>query len=399
MRIFLVALIAAAVAFAAWQRRTLVALRVEEARIVSEFSHTEIHTVTRGQHYDNAPQNAPAPAVTDAEMASFTAVVLAVKDEFETDRWYKLSDENGMSHPVLSETLCRLTTAQLRSVVDAWAGNEVIEGDRETGIHRFMLLAGKVNPSAAIPLMYEWLKERGKKRLFGAPGQAFQNWFRQDADGLLNWAREAGMPEGFDGLCATWADAVVAAREPSVENVRRLGAHQFGWDNWARNEVVLKLPTPDARLTFFQNLHAATGGVCDDVGNYVWQLAQRIPFAQLTHLADNTPAFKPSKPEREEALGGDKEQLGSLRLEVAATSRDATAAQRWEWLTQSEEDRPSGKLLGRLVKAWCKNDYPDTAAWVRALPPGPERDTATKEVIAFLKYNGATNLVPEWQSP
>ena len=61
------------------------------------------------------------------------------------------------------------------------------------------------------------------------------------------------------------------------------------------------------------------------------------------------------------------------------------------------EDRPSGKFLGRLVTAWGKNDYPDTAAWVRRLPPGPERDVVTKEMIAFLKHNGGAKLVPEWE--
>ena len=32
------------------------------------------------------------------------------------------------------------------------------------------------------------------------------------------------------------------------------------------------------------------------------------------------------------------------------------------------------------------------------LPSGEEREAATKEVIAFLKYNGRSDLVPEWQA-
>ena len=397
MKLFLIAVISAAVAFAAWQRSILIELHRTEARLHSESVGTETISPAPAPQEESDVQNSQTSPVSDAEAIAFTAAVLAVKAEFETNLWSKLSDENQLSHPILCETLRRLTSGQLRAILDAWLGGEPYAGDRATGINRFMLLAGKVNPSAAVPLMYELLKERGEEKMPGSLPMAFQQWFRQDADGLLKWAQQAGMPDGFGGLCAIWADAVLAAREPSVENVRKLASHKHGWDGFSRNEVVLKLPTQQARLTFFQSLHEATGGVSDDIGIYVWQLADRVPFTQLAHLADETPAFKPSKPEGETFDGMGVTPLGSLRLEIADRSRDGTAAQRWEWLTQREEDRPSGKHLGWLVKKWCKNDYADTAAWVRALPPGPERDTATKEVIAFLKYNGGGKLVSEWE--
>ena len=402
MRYFLVAVLFAAVALAAWQRRTLVALRAEEGRIVAEQRGTLYQIETVASQVEEGRRHVSAPTITDAEMADFTVAVFAVQSEFETNQWLKVSDENGLSHPVLCETLRRLTTAQLRAVIEAWPGEETPGGDRATGIHRFMLLAGKVNPAAAVPLMYELLSERGYERTYydvpGAPAGAFQCWFRKDPDGLLKWAQQARMPEGFGGMCATWADAVLAVGEPSVENVRELASHPSRWDNQSGSEVVLKLPTSAARLRFFQSLHTVTGGVCDDLGAFVWPLAQRLPFSQLAYLADQTPAFKPSEPERQTALDPTPQQLGSLRLEVAARSRDGTAAQRWDWLTQREEDRPSGKLLGRLVKEWCTNDYTDTATWVRSLPPGTARDNATKEVIAFLKWNGASNLVPDWET-
>ena len=177
------------------------------------------------------------------------------------------------------------------------------------------------------------------------------------------------MPDGFDGACAIWADAATALREPSVENVRKFASHKEYEAGFAANEVVQKLPAQEARLTFFQSLPAATGGVHDSLGVYVWTLAKRVPFGQLAFLADNAPAFRPSKPDGESFDGLEDEARGSLRTEVAIDSRDSTATRRWKWLTQREEDRPTGKLLGRLVANWCKNDYADTAAWVRSATP------------------------------
>ena len=394
MKILLVALIATAVAFAAWQRRTLVELRGETARVSSELKNADARLDFPPK---NEPQSEPpdAPGVTDAELAGLTSSYFAVKDGFRADLGIQVVGGADPSHPEVCETLSRLTRTQLRAVIDAWPATPPPGKDRTAGIESFLRLAGRVNPAATVPLLYELLKEPKVIRVPDWSAEAaFQSWLRHDPEGLLQWAQQAGMPDGYPGQCATWADAALVVREPSVENVRKLLDHKSILASPFR-EVALKLPTPDSRLTFLQNLHAATGGISDDLGNIVTVLAERTPFPQLAHLADAAPAFKPSKPEHEGVFGPD--QLGSLRLEVADHSRDGTAAQRWEWLVQREEDRPSGKLLGRLVKAWCKNDYPDTAAWVRALPPGPERDTATREVIAFLKYNGGGKLVREWE--
>lgn len=400
MRILLTALVVAAVAFAAWQRRTLVELRGETARVSSELKNADVRLVPSPK---NEPQSeAPdAPGVTDAELAELTSSYFAVKDGFRADLGIQVVGGADPSHPEVCETLSRLTRTQLRAVIDAWPPEPPPVENRPAGIETFLRLAGRVNPAATVPLLYELLKEpKGMRVPDWSAEAAFQSWLRHDPEGLLQWAQQAGMPEGYRGQCATWADAALVVRDPSVENVRKLLDHKSILESPFR-EVALKLPTPESRLTFLQNLHAATGGIYDDLGYIVTVLAERTPFPQLAHLADAAPAFKASK-EQGRDIGGftgrPRDQLGSLRLEVAAHSRDGTAAQRWEWLTQRAEDRPSGKLVGRLVDAWCKNDYPDTAAWVRALPPGPEREAVTKEVIAFLKYNGGDKLVREWES-
>jgi hypothetical protein len=331
-------------------------------------------------------------------LVRFSTSLFAIKDEFETDRFLQLKAERGLSHVLLCDTIERLSTAQLRSVVEAWPTDEKSEGKRKLGIHRFVILAGDINPSATIPLMYDLRDEWGETNVPGSARETFQYWFRHDSEGLLKWAMQAGMPEGFEDGCAIWADAALVARAPSVENVRKLISHKTNWA-WAQIEAVSKLATSEARLTFFQNLHIATGGVYNDLGPLVRKLSERIPFAQLAYLADTAPTFQTSQPQRSGGLntGGPEDQLGSLRLEVAAHSRDGTAAQRWNWLTQRSEDHPSDKLFGRLVDAWCKSDYAETAAWIRSLPPGYDRDMATKAVIAFLEYNGAPQFVLEWK--
>jgi hypothetical protein len=118
---------------------------------------------------------------------------------------------------------------------------------------------------------------------------------------------------------------------------------------------------------------------------------------QLAYLSDNTPAFKPSQIERSAVLGLGTEVLGSFRYEVAVRSRDGTAQQRWEWLTQREEDRPGEKALGRLAQAWFANDYQDAANWIRSLPAGADREHAIKEVIQFLERNGERSRIAEWK--
>ncbi len=389
-------LVATTIALATWQHRTLTGLRQTEARLNSGRGSTEAGSPAPGPADGSETPPAPPPQVTDQELPAFIAEALTVKSEFESDRWFKISDKGDFSHPALCETLRRLSSAQLRAVLEAWQGGEAFAGDMATGLHRFMLLAGKVNPSATVPLMYELRAQRGEKAVPGAPSEAWRQWFRQDPDGLLQWARSAGLPEGFGDSCGLWTDAVLTARDPSEEHVRQLLAHGSDGDNWTHNEVVLKLPTQQARLTFFRSLHDATGGVTDDLVTYVWQLAQRLPFAQLAQIADETPTIKPAQPEEFAGRVGD-DPLGSLRWEIAIHSRDSTAEQRWAWLTQHEEDRPSGKTLQWLAKKWSEDDYASTAAWVRSLPPGPERDTATQGLITSLKWNGAPERAREWE--
>lgn len=398
MKPFLLFITSAVVALGAWQRHTLVDLRGETARLTAELK--DLDTRSDPPSKDEPESTQPdAPIVTDAELAEFASSVAAVKDGFGTDLGIRTVGGGGPSHPEICDPLSRLTSAQIRAVIDAWPASP--GEDRALKIQNFLRIAGRVNPAATVPLLYELLKDPNGIHVADWSAEAtFLTWLRHDPEGLLTWAQQAGMPEGFGGQCATWAHAALVVRDPSVENVRKLLGDKTVLRSPFR-EVALKLQTPEARLTFFQNLHVATGGIYDELGKIVTVLAERTPFPQLAYLADTAPAFKSSKEQGSDLAGftgRPRDQLGSLRLEVAAHSRDGSAAQRWEWLTRRPEDHPSDKLFGRLVDAWCKNDYADTAAWIRSLPPGSDRDMATKKVIAFLEYNGGGKRVSEWKT-
>jgi hypothetical protein len=336
--------------------------------------------------------------VTGTELAEFASSVYATKDGYVTDLGIRISGEDHPSHPEICEPLSRLTSAQIRAVIDAWPAQPSPGEERGSRIQNFLRLAGRVNPAATVPLIYELLTEpKGIRMPDWAVEEPFRHWLRHDPEGLLQWAQQAGMPEGYKGQCAMWADAALVVRDSSVENLRRLLGHQAIYFP-PSSEVILKFQTPEARLKFFQNLHAATDGVYDDLREFVRPLAARIPFAQLAYMADATPHFKRSGREHK-GLYGQPEERGSLRFEVALDSRDGTAAQRWEWLTQRPEDHPSDNAFQQLVDAWCKNDYGDTASWIRSLPPGSDRDTGKKKVIAYLETHGGGDFLSEWKSP
>ena len=136
-------------------------------------------------------------------------------------------------------------------------------------------------------------------------------------------------------------------------------------------------------MMFLQNLHAATGGTSDDLLAFITPLMKRTPFPQMAELADAAPTISASG----KIVDSDDPPLqapfGSLRFELARASRDGTAAERWHWLVQRNEDRAAGTSLEKLVTSWCLNDYFDTAAWVRTLPAGAERDSAAKGIMGF----------------
>ena len=395
MKPAIIAIVVVTIAIAYWQRTTLEELRILEAGASAVSNPSDDGTPV----VEPLPSVSEHPSVTnpvsDSELAEFTQTLLAVKSEFETDRWFKMSTPGTqLSHPVLCETLRRLNRKQIRAVLDAWRA-EPPTNERSAGLHRFMGLADRVNPAEALPLLYEPHKDGERTKMLWHVSTAFEHWFRMDPSGLLKWAKDAGMPTDFDNQCEIWTDAVVALQNPTAESVGRFVAHKTYHAENAARAIAVKLDTQEARTAFFQSLHGATDGVFDKFAVYMWPLVSRVPFEQLAIVADGVPDFRSSV--EEEINGAQRIALGSFRFEIAAKSRDSTAARRWEWLTKREIDSPSDIQLGRLVNEWCETDYPDTASWIRSLPPGALRDAAGKKVVAFLKYNGREDLIADWE--
>jgi hypothetical protein len=374
-----------------WESARLHALREEVARLTVA-AQEERQSAGSGDLSKVDRVELKVVSVSEAELADLKQIVQNAGEDFMNSNWFQFHDGEGIAYPKACDKLARLSTEQLRDILDSWPTDGRSQKERSTDIHRFMLSAGKVNPSATVPLMYELSEKLGDK-VPGSIQQAFQHWFRKNPEELLKWAEQKGKPAGFQNECAVWVDAARALKDPSVENVRALASHKMGWKFAAFRELTAKLLTQDERLTFFTNLHAATEGKSDDLVNCLRGFIHRIPFSQAADISDKVPQFKPANAVARSRI--DRE-LGSLRYEVALNSRDSTAKERWDWLTRLDGDRPSSKALSELVKAWCKNDYLDTAKWVRTLPPGTERQTIIASVIRFLQDSGANELVSEW---
>jgi hypothetical protein len=155
-------------------------------------------------------------------------------------------------------------------------------------------------------------------------------------------------------------NAVAVIDAPSAGNVAAFLA-QHGTNNREqfqrtldRAALVREIRTPEQRIAFFRSFAEATGGVSEDVAEFIAPLAGRVSFAHLAHLADSVPEIVPP--------ADSKQSAGNLRQEIARLSRDATANERWSWLSKRAEDRPTGKVLDRLVAEWCHADYRETAA-------------------------------------
>jgi hypothetical protein len=332
--------------------------------------------------------------VTPSELKELAMIVHFAGEDFMKSNWFQFHDGEGITYPPACDTLARLNTDQLREILDSWPTEGRSDKDRQTDIHRFMLSVGKVNPAATLPLMYE-LSQDSASRVSGSISQTFQFWFRKDPQALLDWIEQQGIPPDFGGEGAIWADAARALTDLSVERLRALTSHEVNWSSsWAYRELAAKLEQ-EQRLTFFTNLHAATDGKSDHLATFLAGFIYRVPFAQVANLADKVPPFKPVNEVKRSNIDPDP---GSLRYEVALSARDSTAAERWAWLTKVEADRPSGRAHSELVKRWCKNDYLDTAKWVRDLSPGEERQEAIASVISFLQASGAKQLANDWKT-
>lgn len=382
MKAAIITLVFAGVAIGFWQRTEIESLHAAEALSLGERQQATVEGETSAAAQAEGDSVEPADAlVSDEEVTAFSTDLISVRAEFATDRWYKNRHETWTENPKVCETLRRLTSQQLRAIIASWESSEPSDPQQKNGIHRFMNLAGMMNPRAALEVMYQLKDERGEKGVLGWIDVPLKSWFRKDPSALLAWLKEKGFPEGFNRSAQVWADAATVLNEPTTENVAKLVPVITGY---AAIELARKLPTQESRTAFFRNLHAANGGKSDDVRTFVRAMADKVPFSQVAQIADAVPPFRPSVPEKKDCY--DKMQpLGSLRFEVALGSRDGTPEQRWNWLVRQPDDRPTGKVLNYLLSQWCERDYSDVAIWARGLPPGEERDEIRKAIHTFVK--------------
>lgn len=404
MKAVIYSLVIASLGFAAWQRKQIVDLQKAEQQLSSP-------AAALSPAPERAPEKLIAPApdqsfgqgLSEDDFARFTSQVMGRKRDFEEDRFNKfarVSSGNWAAFPDLSEALSRLSPDQLLSVLKQWSGGKPVERSASDGPGNFLMLVERVNPSALVKLIYRLQEEKDPLLSKPYPQMALRYWFRQDSNELLQWARAAGTPGGFDNVCAIWADAAEIIREPSLENVRRFLAHGSSYEAMdATAALAGQLPSDESRLQYFQNLHTVTKGKVAKTDRYLGDLPRTTSFGKLAHLVDSLPPLEPTDPGKESRTFFYGEPLGSLRYELAAESRDGTAEQRWQWLLQRPSDAPSEKLLIRLVREWRDYDFADTAAWAKSLPPGPNREIVHREIARFLKAHGKENLAAEWKAP
>lgn len=399
IRITLTLVMVAAIAWGVRQRQLIHRLRESEERLTAAASFTANWPSSSPATQSNAPEP-QGSVVQEAEFLKFTRQVVELKGVFGSEDYHDIRSDLSGAFPELCKTMENLTPEQLDAAVEAWLASDLSTQVKLNGLMRFTSLACTVNPASAVRMIYQRLakfRADGTTIVPAPPGEGLQQWFRQDPDALLAWiSANEPLPED-QGQSRLWADAALVSKDPSVENMRRFLGHNFDWLNRAALDVTRHLQGPADRLRFFQSLFTVTNGVHDNLHRYVITLAPRVPFTQLAYIGDQVSTMKPSMPQPMKDAVGFTVYLGSLRWEIAVRSRDGSAAQRWQWLVERPEDRPTGYGLGALVKAWCGNDYTDTANWLRSLPPGPERDEIYKHASEYLASRGVSRLAAEWK--
>lgn len=381
MKPVIILMVVAAVAIGYWQRTEIESLHSVETLSNAESQPTETREQAPGTPQSENPTLEPEQAPLSTErVAMFTADLLAVRAHFATDHWFKKRYATWTENPNVCETLSKLTSQQLRAIIASWESSAPNDPRQKNGIDHFVNLAGMMNPQATLEVMCQLKDERGEKGGYGLIDVPFKTWFRKDPQALLTWLqKQKGQSIRKNGQI--WADAATALNDPSPENVAKLAPSISGN---AAMELAGKLPTQESRIAFFQSLHAANGGKSDDVRTFVRVMAGKVSFSQFAQIADTVPPFQASVPEQKNGYWK-MQPLGSLRFEVALGSRDGTPEQRWNWLVQRPEDRPTGKVLSYIVSQWCDRDYSDVAIWARGLPPGEERDEIRKAIQTFVK--------------
>jgi|GEM_PF-5482538 len=402
MKTTLITIVVVSAGIIAWQRHRLGELRETDRTLMQKPSAVQVDGVEAAR--DAAPTQEDermATGLSETELVQFTDEVLAHRGDFEEKRFLKLANVSAgdwIAVPGLCESLRRLNSAQLRSVLEAWSGGKTIMGGFGSASGSFVMMVERVNPAALAQLYFDDRQEGRVPLVNRDPGFALQLWLQADPAGLWQWAQAAGPAVSGDEKCAVWAAAANVLHDPSAETMRRLCTFQSYTAESAIGLVAKLLPSDEARVRLLQTLHAATGGNVKDMGRYIYRLTERTPFAKLAAMADAVPSFGTPPFQRTSPHSAD-EPTGNLRYEVALGSRDLTAADRWRWLIQRPGDRPTGALFTHLVKEWCDHDFPDTSQWVKALPPGSEHDAAVQAVVDFLKWNRADDLVAEWEPP
>jgi hypothetical protein len=400
MKTVLLSTVVCAVSIIVWQQSRIHALHRMEESLTRGTAAAQTHEGGKSREPETAPSPVSmAAGLPEEEFAKLTTDLQTHRQDFEPKRFAKLANVSGGSWiavPHLCEPISRLNSRQLRSVLESWNHRAPTAAAMNEGRSNFEMMLRQVNPAALTQLYFE-LKLENKDWLKISPEFAMEHWFQQDPHGLGQWARSTGSIVTEDKNCALWVDAAEVLRSPSLENIRSFLVYQDWKVAGAVGHLVMHLPSDEARIQFFQSLHTATGGDVKQLGSYIYKIAQASSFSQLARLGDSVPPFV-TPPYQKPPPHSPEAASGNLRYEIAHHSRDATATERWQWLLQRPADRPTGGHLSFLVKEWCDDDYSDTARWVKSLPPGSERETASKAVIEFLKWNKAYDLAAKWET-
>jgi hypothetical protein len=404
MRTAILTIIGLFVVVFGWQRTTITELRATERRASAPRVEQPAIATSNLEH-----STAENSGMSDSEFAAaietlreLKSVVAAQKGKLK--RGPVLENERGPLINKLPGILVRLSPEQLKSGLDVLTVGRAVTGEMiesEKALDLFIMFSEAFNPEGLIKVFQAqpWEKKDNAERHFAT---AFRAWLRKDAEGMLAWVRGTKVDPSLAEVSAVWTEAAETMLEPSPENVRKLLARPNGENDWmkpntaARGEAVRGLRSQDARIQFFRSVHEVTGGTSAILKEFIAPLAEQLPFSQLAYIADSAPTIRP--PEQKVEKGWEwKRQPGSLRFEAASASRDGTPLERWNWLTSRAEDVPSGYLLRDLVVAWCGNNHAETAAWVSTLPPGEQRDAATKAMAYFYGQNERPDLEALWK--
>jgi hypothetical protein len=366
-----------------WQRQTITALRRGEALDSGRAARAQTVGALALPQGAKLGHREDGPGLPERQFSEFLGRV----NDYRKLQGAKRSDDAWAMWPSLYEPLSRLSAAQVSELIDGWSDGQPITDTflkANDSFLWFVFQAASVNPRATLEalLQHPW-PATDEQRISHF---ALHIWFQDDPAGLERWLQANSNSEIFGGKALLWADAAKVVGDPSEENVRQFLTHEGDKQRWSRGDLLLKLGTPEARIAFLKSLHAATGGISDELPAMLGPLMQRTSFAQLARLGDAIPTIRASGNLKANSDWGNEfpKPLSSLRFEIARSCRDGTAAQRWAWLVKREEDRPTGVVLEKLIECWCENDCADTAAWAHGLPESPARTMAIKGVGKFL---------------